>query len=219
MSDYYLQRLYKTDELSFEEISEIKNVEFAIHEKRVPEFYPKYMLNNIDAFTKRENIIKIMGYALISLDWIKPLAHWIGERKCLEIMAGTGALSFALKQEGIDIIATDNFSWKYWHENNSLWTNVENLDAITAIEKYGKNINIIICSWAYMDDTLYKALLKMREINPFCQMIYIGEGIGGCTADDDFFDNIQPINNDAFENAVKDYPQWYGLHDRIQLGR
>jgi hypothetical protein len=68
-----------------------------------------------------------------------------------------------------------------------------------------------------MDDSLYKSLLKMREVNKNCIMIYIGEGKGGCTASDEFFEAIKIIKDSSFDDAVKDYQRWIGLHDRIML--
>ena len=56
-------------------------------------------------------------------------------------------------------------------------------------------------SWPYMDDTCYKAYKMMKEINPNCLMIYIGESIGGCTACDEFFLNtISSFDDIKFGN-------------------
>ena len=42
----------------------------------------------------RTEYIKSFGFPLFAEDWIKPLALWIGDRPCLEIMAGTGYFSY-----------------------------------------------------------------------------------------------------------------------------
>ena len=211
-------------ELSLSIRDKITTIEKMVENKQIPECYPNEMINNwsIDCFKRRDKFVEIVGFPLLSLNWIKPLAKWIKNRKCLEIMAGTGALTFALKQQSIDIFATDNFSWdgmNNWNHNQNYWTDIENIDCVEAIEKYGRDIDIIVCSWAYMDDTLYRALLKMREINPDCLLIYIGEGMGGCTADDDFFNTIQEIDDDNFNKAIINYQKWRGLHDEIRLGK
>jgi len=41
---------------------------------------------------------------------------------------------------------------------------------------------------------MYDALIKMREVNSYCKLIYIGEYKGGCTASDKFFDAVQFLN-------------------------
>lgn len=199
---------------------EINKITEQVENKQIPEYYPREMINSLDGYRLRSNFIKKMGFALIANEWIKPLSQWISNRKCLEVMSGTGALSFALQQQGIDITATDDFSWKPhedWEGNNRLWAIIENVDAINAVEKYGESIDIIIMSWPYMDDIALKVLQKMREINPSCIMIYIGEGCGGCTADDDFHNTMNEIEDDEFEQAISDFKHWWGLHDYPQL--
>ena len=205
---------------SQEETDIIDSIVNQIVNKQIPNSYPDYMFNNINKWSLRDKFIKQMGFSLISLDWIAPLSKWIGSRKCLEIMSGTGSLSFALKQQGIDIKATDDFSWdgqNNWNQSKNYWTDIENIDAIEAVKKYAKDVNVIIMSWPYMDDIAYKVLQTMREINPFCKMIFIGEGCGGCTASDEFFDNIIEIEDESFNDAIKEYKQWWGIHDYPQL--
>ena len=191
-----------------------------IHNKQIPESYPDFMINNLERYEQRSKFIQQIGFSLVSLDWIIPLSKWIGCRKCLEVMSGTGALSFALLQQSVDIKATDNFSWdteNSWNKQKNYWTDIENIDVIEAIKKYGKNIDIIIMSWPYMDDTAYRVLQIMREVNPQCLMIVIGESHGGCTANDEFFDSIVEVEDNAFNVAVKEYKRWWGIYDYPQL--
>lgn len=162
----------------------------------------------------RNKYIKSFGFPLFAENWVKPLANWIGDRPCLEIMAGTGFFSYALSLYGCKVKATDNYSWENRFDN---FINVEKLDCIDAIKKYGKSVKFIICSWPYMDDTAYKSLLAMREVNPKCRMIYVGEGWGGCTANDAFFDNAEFLDIQGFKDAVKNYRRWAGIQDYISL--
>lgn len=60
-----------------------------------------------------KQIIALQGFPLLAKDWLVPLAKWIGSRKCVELMAGCGSLSYVLSQEGVDITPTDNGSWDY----------------------------------------------------------------------------------------------------------
>ena len=202
--------------------NQIDNIIKQVESKQIPESYPNEMVNrcHMDRIDLRGQFIKNIGFTLISNDWIKPLSNWIGNRKCLEVMAGTGSLSFALQQQGINIIATDNFSWdgqSNWNNNDNYWTEIEHIDAIEVVKKYGKDIDIILMSWPYMDDTAYRILHTMREVNQNCIMIFIGEGMGGCTADDEFFQSIEEIEDEEFEKAVRSFKQWWGIHDYPQL--
>jgi len=216
-------------------IDEMEAIKQQLLKKEIPESYPEdisrmipieMMILNRDI--ERNNFIDLSSFALVSNRWVKPLAEYIGNKKCLEIMAGRGVLSKALSECGVDIIATDNFSWT-WRNNDKekgsltqeqLWFHVENLDNIQAIEKYGKDMEYIICSWPdYSANYMYKALLKMREVNPNCKLIYIGEGYGGCTADDDFHESFEIIKDDIiFNNIAEKFQRWWGIRDRLTIG-
>lgn len=188
----------------------------------IPESYPE--LEDIsfsehqlgwDAQIYSEVIIQNCGYALLAYEWIRPLAQWIGARKCLEIMAGSGALSYALSKCGVDIIATDDKSWSNPSCNwfSSQWTEVERMDCLQAIQKYGKDRPIIICSWPYVDDNAYHSLLKMRKVNSNAVMIFIGEIGRGTTANDNFFHAMNTVEDESFYTAVQNFKQMPGLHD------
>jgi hypothetical protein len=157
-------------------------------------------------------------YTFVSWKWINPFVEWIGGRKCLEIMAGAGYLSYALRQKNVDIISTDNMSW---HEKGkwSLVTEVEKCTANQAIRKYGKKVDIVIMGWPYMDDYAYKALKLLYYVNPKALMVYIGESWGGCTADDNFFNHFEHVSDLEFEKVSSKFEQFAGMHDYPYLGR
>lgn len=168
--------------------------------------------------TIREIYIRECGFPYITESWVKPLARWIGNRKCLEVMAGTGWLSYALSKYKVAIKATDNYSWE--HKFADINKNVERIDAIEAVEKYGKQVKFIIMAWPYMDNTAYRVLMKMREVNPDCRIIYIGEWFGGCTADDEFFEAIiEECDLKGFNKVASKYRSWEGIHDTLCLLR
>ena len=224
--DGFFDRLYDTN------ISELKKVYEENLKKLckgvIPKSYPKgrliRMLGESSTLPERfkgpdwrSHFIKVQGFPLLSEDWVKPLARWIGDRPCLEIMCGNGYLSYALSKYGCKIKATDNFSWEKNFDGMGKIYPIENLDCIAAIEKYGREVKFIICSWPYMDDKAYRCLLKMREVNPKCRMIYIGEDFGGCTANDDFFNELEECYVKGFDEAVSNYRRWDSIHDTIRL--
>ena len=172
--------------------------------------------DNIRALEERDIFIKAAGFSLITKNFIKALSEWIGDRSVLEIMAGTGYISKSLKDEGVNVVAVTDIKESSWGFKKE-WTEVEKLSANEAIMKYN-NVDIIICSWAYMDNTMYAALLTMREYNPNAIILYIGEDYGGCTANDNFFENLISIEDDAFEeNVIPLYRRWGGIHDEPRL--
>lgn len=190
----------------------------------IPNEMPKFKPLDMEEYTVRQKYIEDGMFAFVSWKWLYPFVEWINNRKCLEVMAGRGILSLALRQKGIDVIATDDFSWsKIEHGNFKKWsdtvTEVEELDAIESVEKYGKDIDILIMSWPYMDDTAYKVIKTLNEINPHALTVYIGEGRGGCTANDIFFDNFEEIEDDSFLPVQRNFERWRGLYDRPTLGK
>ncbi len=208
-------------ELTHQQKAILSEIETVIKKRELPESYPDFMQRILDVhmFSLRNKFIKYMGFLLLSKEWITALSRWIGNQSCLEVMSGTGALAYCLIKEGVSIIATDDYSREktcgengvLW-DNNRMWTHVENLDAIKAVEKYGKNVDVIIMSWPpYNDEIAVKVLWKMREFNPSCIMLYVGEGEGGCTANDEFFSVFEEIEEERFSEDKGKYQKWQGF--------
>ena len=172
-----------------------------------------------EAFKLREQWIKKGMYALVTWSWVTPFAKWIGNKKCLEVMAGRGWLSLALRSLEIDIIATDDYSWSKERNWDEPVTEVEELNALESIDKYGKDIDLLIISWPYMDDTAYKTIKVLHKVNPNALVVYIGEGDGGCTADDDFHNHFREIEDEEFQKSVSNFQSWWAIHDHVYLGK
>ncbi len=100
----------------------------------------------------------------------------VGDRLVLEVCAGDGLLTKWLKEEGINIIATDNFQWEI-----PILFPVERIDAIAAARRYKPYL--IIASWIECDTDL-----DVQLLNENCDcLIIIGEGEGGCTGSEGFW--------------------------------
>lgn len=157
-------------------------------------------------------------YAFVCWEWVEPLAKWIGNRKVLEVMAGAGWLARALREKEVCVIATDDYTWadkRGW----TTVTEVEKMDAVAAIEKYGPQADTLIISWPYMDKDAFHAITKWHEIQPDGLIIYIGEDEGGCTACIEFFVHFEYLQREDFEPITQAYATWWGLHDNIVLGK
>lgn len=198
---------------------------FEIYRNRqIPETFPR---TNINSSIMRETFISEMGFCMVAYDWVRELAKLLEGKKCLEIMAGSGCLSKALQDCGIDIIATDSYQNEEYSSGYDLFgkwrthfTDVEKLLAIEAIEKYGKDMDIIVCSWPpYNSCALTHALDRQFELNPNTKVIYIGEDDGGCTADYSFFEKYDETDEDSELTAEVNrlYKRWYSICDSIYL--
>ena len=113
--------------------------------------------------------------------------------------------------------------WEEEKRDKKKWVHVadiETLDCVESIDKYGKDIDIVIISWPYMDSHAYNTIKQLHRVNPKALIVYIGEGCGGCTANDDFFHHFKEItDDDLFNNISANFEQWDGLHDYVALGK
>jgi hypothetical protein len=154
-------------------------------------------------------------YAFVSWRWVMPFARWIGKRKCLEVMAGRGMLSFALHKLGTNVIATDDFSWGL----SGNVTTIESLDALSAIKIYGRHTDILLMSWPPATDMAYHVLHAYHEVNSDGQLVYIGECMGGDMASELFFQHFEPVFDPLFEEVADAYESRFGYYDKPMLGR
>jgi hypothetical protein len=81
-------------------------------------------------------------YCFYSQALIKSLAGMIASRRCLEIGAGDGTLTRFLQNQGVQLIATDNYDWSNAIEYPEC---VIKLDAREALATYTPEV--VICSW------------------------------------------------------------------------
>ena len=81
-------------------------------------------------------------YNFFSGALLTELAREIGAAKCLEIAAGDGFLTRALRQRGVDIRATDDHSWA---GKGILFDGVEKRDAAAALNVHQPEI--VLCAW------------------------------------------------------------------------
>lgn len=204
-SIYELLSLYKKHEIP-DELSE--GVEFAL---------------TTNFLMTRHEATKLQGFTLMTKKWTKPLANYLKGKRVIELFAGTGSLTKVLQDEGVDIKATDNYSWceddeVNFYNKEMFWIDIEKLDCVKAIEKYN-DVDYYIVSWCpYKSEDSVKALETMRKVNPNAIMIHIGEGEDGCTDCDKFFEIEQEIKDEVFEKTVaNNFQRYFGIHDEIRL--
>ena len=221
MGDFKLFK--KTKKISLEDIISKK-----ITMEEVNEVISKSDLNGLKSLIPRDfrqayqipsyfrrSYIAFMGFSFINYAYIDALSNFLAGKKVLEVMSGNGLLSMLLKEKGIDIIATD-IAPGYENEYNFKVFNpdIEKLDAIAAIEKYGKDIDFVIMSWPpYNDPIASEVMKKIKKTNDNIEVIYIGEGPDGCTADQTFFDMIDIVYSEPFQEVQHTYSNWSMIHD------
>lgn len=171
----------------------------------------------------RHEIIRIAGFPIITKKLCRALAEFIGDRKVLEVMSGLGCLAKGLRDEGVEIKATDNFTYDRYsnrdQRSDAFIDDIENIDAVEAVNKYGKGYDLLLISWApYGNPIDYKVLTTMRSVNKDMEIIWLGESVGGCCGSDEFFNNAECIEDDKINEINKyAYRQHDAIHDNIYL--
>ncbi|TGE83281.1 SAM-dependent methyltransferase [Weissella confusa] len=112
-------------------------------------------LEDIDFLLRhlRDALIEYFSmYGFVSSDFVRDLSVYTDGQPVLELMAGHGYISAGLKAlvPAQKIIATDNEDWRTQPDPTSAKpvTDVENMDAIAALDMYGENVSTVIMSWA-----------------------------------------------------------------------
>jgi hypothetical protein len=115
------------------------------------------------------------------------LKTWIDGRRVLETFAGNGLLAAALAGRGIDIVSTSLFSGHDCHDLGMHHAVVE-MDAVSAVERYGAERDILLMCWPTTVEATTMAALNWGQ-RP---IVFIGEvtdhslgmrGLGGCATD------------------------------------
>lgn len=98
----------------------------------------------------------------------------------LDLFAGAGYMAKSFREAGIPTIATDDYSWGFEGP-------AEKLDALSAIRKYGDQIQTVLLAWVPPEDTIDMAVYELvRAEYPHLNIMVISEGPYGCTGSYDF---------------------------------
>lgn len=168
----------------------------------------------------------INGYANLNDEMLDRMADLLEDRKCLEVMAGPGLLSACLQERGIDILATerDTPDMNAYATLRDLPTlcEVQYMDALDAIREHGEDIDVLVMSWPpYNDPIASDCVSLLYEVNPKAEILYIGEGYEGCTADDIFFLTTEYIHSplcDAVNEAKGESNSGgWAIHDQVEM--
>jgi len=177
-----------------------------------PPYMPRDSLYaELDHYKARDECTSRGLWTVIADTWVAQLAEWIGERKCVEVMAGAGWLAKALQNHNVDVWPTDNYSWNQRHSKMQFLTGVTQTNATAAV-KSAKDAEILIVSWPPYGGTAI--VYACNEWDDRGYIVYIGEKQWGCNAPDSFFERFW-IPDDTPRIHL---PQWPGLHDEIMIG-
>ena len=164
-----------------------------------------------EAFTLRELYTQKYAWAIPNKAAIAALVE---HSPIVEIGAGTGYWAALVKDAGGDIIAFDshppsiNSDKNPYHQNQAMLFSVKRGSESAAAKHSDRTL--FLC-WPPYDSSMASGALKMYTGQT---VIFVGEGCGGCTGNDKFFNLLE--NEFTLEKEIS-IPQWCGIHDRMMI--
>jgi len=157
------------------------------------------------------------GYwATITQDFTAEIKKQFPDESFLELMAGNGYLSKGLRDVDVETYCTDDLSWsKYNQTGNLKMTEIESLDALAALDKYGDKVDNVIVAWSPdREDIDFKVLQKIRQLN--VNFLVIGEKYGA-TDSKEFWDEAKIVDDSRIDAINSVYSRYDLVHDQLYL--
>lgn len=174
-------------------------------------YKPGGLRERMDGWYIRNDFLQKFGFAICTGKAIKAISAFA---PIVEVGAGCGYWSYELRKAGVDVIATEPNPGQKWNEKMEpwpIWTEMEKLDGVEAVQKYPTRNLLTV--WPSYDDPWAQYTLQKFTAD---YVLYIGEGHGGCTADDGFH---KLLDKDFEEAEYVEIPQFFGIHDSLQIYR
>jgi hypothetical protein len=161
-------------------------------------------LRKLTPFYNRQELVNEFAWAVPTEEAIDEITEFLGGQVVIDIASGTGYWSYLLKQKGNIPIAVDI------EPREKPWFDTLSLNVTTLYRKLEvfNNAALMFCWPPYSEPMAYRVLKKYQGN----KVIYIGEGHGGCTADDAFHELLDADYQEVKEVVI---PQFNGLHDKM----
>lgn len=154
--------------------------------------------------------------------FVRALSDYLAGAPVLEIMAGNGYLSKGLKDDNPteQIYTTDSTAWKKENQTGRHpVTKIESLDALAAIEKYGKQVDYVIMCWSPDKLTIDLDVLKLiRAHYPQLKLLVIGEK-NGATNSKEFWHEAQLTQDERLQAVNKQMSHFDLIDEQIFLAK
>ena len=196
---------------------------------KIPSKFSKEFDRISTSFSCRQEYISMFGYVLLTKEVLQDIKHFTkahGIKKFIELGSGTGFLTKTLVDIGLDGIGYSLEIPKVKKNKKNAWglepAPIYDFCLQEGLLKIGDmkeiiNNNIpdmIISSWIP-----YGGGQEVQEFfnnNGYPEYyIVIGEGYGGCTANDEYHDWLE--NNYEVKDTVESYVSFDGLYDSIKI--
>lgn len=173
---------------------------------RSPENMPRESLRG--NFEEREKYFRQYSFALPDPQALQVIKKY---SPIIELGAGTGYWAKLLNEIGCLVLAYDKHITgnHYFKEKVGYHYSVMEGDE-SVLDSYTEEYNLFLCWPDYDCEWAFNALKCFKGQ----YVIYIGEGYGGCTADDDFHEELERYWERVEEHDLK---QWWAIHDELTV--
>ena len=113
-------------------------------------------------------------YCFYSRAFVKVLAELAADRPILEIAAGDGTLTRFLREQGVNVRATDDYSWSHHVEFDQ---SVERMSAAKALRTYAPAV--VVCSWPPPDNEFERAVFATPSVDLYVAIVSGTRGNAG----------------------------------------
>ena len=168
---------------------------------------------------QRDLHIKEYGFPILTKECLDVLSILFKSKKCLDVGAGTGYLSYFLEQSGVDITASEKFVSGNGYGFKKIWKNDHAGDSL---ELLPGDFDAVLMAWPPYESDFGKKVISNMASGQL--LVYQGEGMGGCTGDDDMHEALsdnslwEPLK-DISEELNSNHLQFDGIHDRWHVYR
>lgn len=173
---------------------------------------------NIALMNMRDTYIHQYGFYIVSEGFIENTVNYFGKSKILEVGAGSGFLSACLQKSGIEVVPTDAHLINNSYGFKTLHTEIVEEDSVKFLKNNKKYFDVVLMSWPNYSSSFAYNIVKNMDSGQI--LIYIGEGYGGCTGDDKFFEYMEK-NTEILEKETNKFNEssfsWIGIHDRVNI--
>lgn len=175
---------------------------------------------NMALMTMRDSYIRQYGFYIVSEGFIENTVNYFGKSKILEVGAGSGFLSACLQNAGVDITPTEAHLTDNHFGFKKIYTEIIEEDSVKYLKNNKDKFDTILMSWPnYSSKFAYNIVKNMTSGQT---LIYIGEGYGGCTADDKFFEYMEK-HAEVLEHETNKFNEssfsWAAIHDHVKIFR
>lgn len=169
----------------------------------------------LEGWRMRAEVTKTKSWAVPDDEAIRILVKY---SPLIEIGAGLGYWAALIEDAGGDIRAYDRAPVWTSIRNNHIRLTPETMGGYTRVwvggpEKLRCKVNegrtLFLCWPPYSSPMAANCLVHLPA-----RVIYVGEGPGGCNADDRFFELLEGYYTLTFAHVI---PQWEGIHDELYV--